>query len=335
MSKKNRSRRNDFYRDNFWQTDAYNFRSFNKNLDMLLAIAINRFRWVGLPETCDSRFLERTLLRYGIATLSYKADEPTRIYTTLQAVTHGQYNMYGLPTEWRAVGYDGLTDYPVNYENGELCYYSNSRFVPWNALEIFARKMTHYERTEDVNLTNQMQPYIYIAPQEKKMELVNLVKQIQGGEPAVMGDSGLLDLVQNVTAIDTKTPLITEELARCWQNELNRALLWLGVPHLAFEKGERMIEDEARANTAPTNVMLLDCLKARRDFCDKINAKFGLDVQVYFNEDLESYNYNYTNNLEQMAQDDTEFSALQYTDIVLDNGKRLPFAPQKQGEQNE
>lgn len=303
MGKKNRSRRNDFYHDNFWQSDNYNFRSYNKNLDMLISIAINRFRWVNLPETCDSRFLERTLLRYGLATLCFKEDEPVRIYNTLQAMPNGVYNMYGLPIQWRAVGYDGLTDYPVTDANGELCFYSNSRFIPWNALEIFARKMTHYERTEDVNLTNQMQPYIYIAPQEKKMELVNLVKQIQGGEPAVMGDTGLLDLVQNVTAIDTKTPLITEELARCWQNELNRALLWLGVPHLAFEKGERMIEDEARANTAPTNIMLMDCLKARRDFCDKVNRKFGLDIKVYFNEDLESYNYNYTHNVEQMAQD--------------------------------
>ena len=103
--------------------------------------------------------------------------------------------------------------------------------------------------------------------------------------------------------IDTKVPLITEELARSHQNVLNQALLYLGIPHLAFEKGERMIEDEARANTAPTNIMLMDCLQARREFCDKVNEKFDLDVHVYFNEDLESYNFNYTNNIEQMAQD--------------------------------
>ena len=28
---------------------------------------------------------------------------------------------------------------------------------------------------------------------------------------------------------------------------LSDALMFLGIPHLAFEKGERMIEDEARA----------------------------------------------------------------------------------------
>ena len=63
-----------------------------------------------------------------------------------------------------------------------------------------------------------------------------------------------------------------------------------------------MIEDEARANTAPTNVMLLDCLQARRDFCRKMK-RFGFDLQVYFNDDLESYNYNYINNIEAITQD--------------------------------
>lgn len=300
---KNRRRRKDFYSDNFWQTDSYNARTYQKNFDMLLSLALNRFRWVNLPESCDSRFLEWTLHRNGIATLSFDKSQETRIYTTLQAMPNGEYNMYGIPTRWRAVGFNGLTDYECNNDNGALCYYSNSRFSPWNALEIYARKMAHYERTEDVNLSQQMKPFIGIAPQEKRMELINLLKQVEGGEPAILGDSGLLDLVRNVTVIDTKVPIITEELARSHQNVLNQALLFLGIPHLAFEKGERMIEDEARANTAPTNVMLLDCLKARRDFCDVVNSRFGLDIHVYFNEDLESYNFNYLNNVEQMAQD--------------------------------
>ena len=300
---RNRRKKDGFHSDVFWQSESYNFRAYHKNLDMLLALAVNRFRWVGLPDTCDARYLEKILHRNGIATLSYKRDEPTIIYHTLQAMPNGEYNMYGLPVNWRAVGYDGLTDYEVDNGNGELCYYAYSRVSPWNALEIFARKMAHYERVEDVNLSNQMNPRVFIAPQEKKLELANLVKQIEGGEPAVLGDKGILDLVNNVTTLDISTPLITEELARSQQNVLNQALLYLGIPHLAFEKGERMIEDEARANTAPTNIMLLDCLQARREFARKVSEKFGLEIEVYFNEDLESYNFNYLGNIEQMAQD--------------------------------
>ena len=303
MGSKRREKRRDFYGDRYWQSADYNFRATNKNLDMLLSLAVNRFRWVGLPETCDARFLEKTLHRNGIATLSHRTNDVEPVYTTLQAMPQGEYNMYGLPTRWRAVGYDGLTDYDVTPDNGELCFYSYARVSPWNALEMYARKMAHYERTEDVNLTQQMKPFIGIAPQEKRMELVNLIKQVEGGEPAILGDTGLQNLVDSVKVLDLQVPLITEELARSYQNVFNQALLYLGIPHLAFEKGERMIEDEARANTAPTNIMLLDCLDARREFCEKINRKFGLNVQVFFNEDIESYNFNYTHNIEQQAQD--------------------------------
>lgn len=303
MGSKKRRNRDGFYGNSFWQSADYNFRTYHKNLDLLLALAINRFKWVGLPDTCDARYLEKTLHRTGIATLSFKRDEPTRIFTTLTAMPNGEFNMYGLPVKWRAVGYDGLTDYEVDNENGELCYYSFSRVSPWNALEIYARKMTHYERTEDVNLTQQMTPFIGIAPQEKRLELINLLKQTEGGEPAILGDDSLGHMVDNVKVLDLGVDLITEQMEQGYQNTLQRAMMWLGVPHLAFEKGERMIEDEARANTSPTEIMLLDCLQARRQFCDKVNAKFGLDVHVYFNEDWESYNYNYTNNVESMAQD--------------------------------
>lgn len=303
MGSKRRDKRRGFYADNYWQSSDYNFRATNKNLDMLLSLAVNRFRWVGLPETCDARFLEKTLHRNGIATLSHRAGDIEPVFTTLQAMPQGEYNMYGLPTKWRAVGFDGLTDYDVTPDNGELCYYSYARISPWNALEMYARKMAHYERTEDVNLTQQMKPFIGIAPQEKRMELVNLLKQVEGGEPAILGDTGLQNLVDSVKVLDLKVPLITEELARSYQNVFNQALLYLGIPHLAFEKGERMIEDEARANTAPTNIMLLDCLDARREFCNKVNRKFGLNISVYFNEDIESYNFNYTHNIEQQAQD--------------------------------
>ena len=302
MSRKNREKRTDFFGANFWQTDNYNFRTFQMYFDMLLSMALNRFRWVNLPDTCDQRYLEKILHRNGIATLAHSIETPD-ILNTLQAMPNGQYNMYGYPTKWRAVGFDGLTDYECDNENAVLCYYNMSWSNPWNSLEIFARKMAHYARTEDVNLSHQMKPKIFIAPQEKRMELVNLVKQAEGGEPAVLGDSGLLDLVKNVSVIDTQVPFIGEELSRGSTNVLYQALMFLGIPHLAFEKGERMIEDEARANSAATNIMLLDCLQARREFCKKANAKFGLDLQVYFNDDWESYNFNYMNNIESITQD--------------------------------
>lgn len=268
---------------------------------MLLSLAMNRFRWVNLPDTCDARFLELQLHKTGIATICHAENMPD-VWQSLIANPYGKFNCYGIPVKWRATGYD-QTNYNVTPETGELVYYSFSRQNPWTMLDLYARKLMEYERTTEINLYHQRKPVVFIAPQEKKLELINMMKQVDGFEPVVMGDGNFSNLVDEVKAIDTKVPLVTEDLERSWQNCLNQALLYLGIPHLAFEKGERMIEDEARANTAPTNIMLLDCLQARRQACDAINRKFGLNIEVYFNDDWESYNFNYTNNIESMAQD--------------------------------
>ena len=298
MSRKNR---NDFFADNFWQSANFNQRAYAKNMSMLISLAINRFRWTGLPDTCDARFLEWQLHRTGMATMCHEKDLPD-VWQTLIASPFGEFDVYGYPLLWRATGYGDATNYDVSRENGELCYYSFSRTNPWNALEIFARKLTHYERTEDINLFHQHKPFVFIAPQAQQQQLANLFKQVAGGEVAVLGDKGMANIAQDVTKIDTEVPLITEDLARSKLNVLSDAMTFLGIPTLKFEKGERMIEEEVRATSAPTTIMLLDCLQARRDFCKKMQ-RFGFDINVYFNDDIESYNFNYLSNIEAQAQD--------------------------------
>lgn len=308
MAKRNRTKPGEgFFQDRYWQSAAFNQRAFMGNLDILLSLAMNRFRWVGLPETCDARFLERQLHRAGIATICHEKTSPD-IWQTLIAMPQGEFNMYGIPTKWRACGYlNDNTGYEVTPDNGELVYYSWSRIDIWNMLQLYARRMTHYQRTEDINLTHQHKPWVFVVPDRaKKLEAENLLKETLGGEPAIIVNSAGMSLVDGIQAIDTKVPLIVEDLAQGYQNVLNSALLFLGIPHLAFEKGERMIEREAMANTAPTNIMLINCLNSRRDACKRLREmdpkRFG-DLNVYFNDDWESYNFNYVNNIEAQAQD--------------------------------
>ena len=307
MGKRNRTRNCDFFDDNFWQSDNFNKRAHAKNLDMLLALAMNRFRWEGLPETCDVRFLEKQLHKSGFATICHNAATPD-IWETLIAMPEGEYNKYGIPTKWRAIGWNPKdTGYEVTAETGEIVYYSWTRLNIWIALSMYARKLAHYERTEDVNLTHQMKPWVFVTQDRaQKQQVENLLTQTMGGEPAVIVNQPGMAMIDSITAIDTKVELVVEQLARGYQNVLNNALMFLGIPHLAFEKGERMIEQEAIANTAPTNTLLLNCLNARRDACKRLrqlDPKRFADLNVYFNDDWESYNFNYVNNVEAQAQD--------------------------------
>lgn len=307
MGKRNRTKNCDFFADNFWQSGNFNKRAYAKNLDMLFGLAMNRFRWEGLPDTCDARFLEKQLHKNGLATICHDVATPD-IWESLIAMPEGEYNKYGIPTKWRAVGWNPAdTGYEVTPVNGELVFYSWTRLNIWSALGMYARKLAHYERTEDINLTHQMKPWVFVTQDRaQKLQVENLLTQTMGGEPAVIVNQPGMAMIDSITAIDTRVELVVEQLARGYQNVLNNALMFLGIPHLAFEKGERMIEQEALANTAPTNTLLMNCLQARRDACKRLRqidpVRFA-DLNVYFNDDWESYNFNYVNNVEAQAQD--------------------------------
>ena len=42
---------------NFLQTDVMNNRIYLYYIDLMTKLAMMRFRWIGLPPTCDERFL--------------------------------------------------------------------------------------------------------------------------------------------------------------------------------------------------------------------------------------------------------------------------------------
>lgn len=268
---------------------------------MLLAIAMNRFRWEGLPDTCDPRFLEMQLHKVGIATICHREGMPD-VWQSLMAMPQGTFNSYGIPVKWNAKGWD-KSEFPVTPATGELVYYSQTRLNPWGAIVQYATKLTHIQRTSDVNLMHQQKPWIMLMPQEKKTELVNIYKQASGYEPVILGDSAnkaLLDLNEgNCFTLDLKVPYIGKELSEQYQNTLNQYLLFMGVPHIMFEKSERMITEEATAGNSTTNIILKNCLDSRRWACERLRKlspeTFG-DTYVYLNDDWESYNYNYLNN---------------------------------------
>lgn len=47
--------------------------------------------------------------------------------------------------------------------------------------------------------------------------------------------------------------------------------------------------------------MLLDALDSRREAAEYLNKRFGLNIHVYYNKDVESANYNFMRDLEDMA----------------------------------
>lgn len=298
MSRK--KRRKNKCSDLYWQSADYTERVFWMFKKQIIRLAISRFKWVGLPPTCDKRYLEFSLLFEGQATIAFPKKQPGIFYST-KAVTRGRPNVYDNPSSWDSFGNNNWR-FRVTPKNGVMIYENLERMPVWDLIDIYARELTDLFRTRQINRFHQKIPMLLKGDQTKEFDMINIFKNISGYEPAVITTNSI-DLI-DIEAIKTGIPFIGAELHDDMMSTWNDVYTMLGISNIPY-KSERQIESEVRSYKAPTTLIALNSLDARREACDKLNSRFNQflnePVRCVWNEDIESTNYNAANNIETMA----------------------------------
>lgn len=291
----------------YWQSAAYNRQLFQIMLDECVALAMNRFEWVGLPPTCDARYLERTLLFEGRATL---AAAPTNTTSGLRAkgsiyslkVGGGSaINMYGVPTQWRAVGDNG-TSFPVNGRTGAIIYDSQTRVPTYLRLVKYAHELADIYRTRQINRLHQKVPFLIETDQDHVNDAVNLYANMSGNEPATIVDRSFSDFTR-LNVVQLGVPFLGEELDAQERTLWNRIYTSLGISNVPA-KAERMIEEEVLSQDEPSSLLAIDPLSARRDglvWADRAfarNPRWPKNAGVYWKQDYQSRNFNVLTDIE-------------------------------------
>lgn len=275
----------------YWQTYQKNQDYYRMYRDWILSLAMNRYRWVNLPSTCDARYLEYILCMQGVATIAKAPD--LNVWVSTMA-TNGKQNIYDDPINWRSVGNNGW-NFLCDSTNGVLIWDNVMRYPILKNIDIWARKLANYDSTIDANLEQQKVPYVFTAPQEKVNDLTQIIKQAYGGEPAILGYKGIETIKADILV--TPVEFKGEQLQAAKERVFNEIYTFLGINNVD-RKSERMIEAEVMNNNDPTDVRALDGLQCRRRAADYLNQVFGLNIKVYWNEDNESDNYNTMHNIQ-------------------------------------
>lgn len=290
-------------RGNFesWQSVAMNKRAYQYYIDMMLKMALSRFRWVNLPETCDERYLELMLATEGCATIAFPKKMKGTFFS-LQCTQQGRPNMYDRPNSWYAIGQNG-TKFTCDRTQGVVVYDNETRYPLMNGIELYANELTHIRITRNMNRLHQQIPFILKGPQEKEQDMVNMFKQVAGGEPAIIGTEDI-DAVRYET-LSTGVNFIGEELALDEKNVWNNVYMMLGISNSTI-KQERMTEDEIQAQKAPASLVASSALIERRKAAKELNRRFGayLDapIEVVMRQENESDNWNLLHNAKQYME---------------------------------
>lgn len=276
----------------YWQSADLNARYAQFFKKQLIQLALARFRWTGLPDTCNARYLETQLLFQGVATIAYPKAQPN-LWLSLKC-TMGGINAYGEPSFWQALGDNG-TNFRCTSENGVVIF---DNMLIGSALigdfALLAYDMADIMRTKQINRIHSKIPFILKGDQQYRQQMLNLYKQIMGNEPGVIATKSFNNI--DVDAIQTGVQYIGDKLQEDLQASWNMAFTYLGISNLPF-KSERQTADEIRDYGEPTDLLSLNALQMRRRACEQLNERFGLDVRVDWNSDFESRSFNFENDL--------------------------------------
>ena len=272
----------------FMSTLNENMRTYRLYLDQILEIAIARYKWNGLPNTIDERFLELTLCGKNGAVLFFK-DENIG-FLALPCTMSGRFNVYNIPIQRRAYAVNG---YQANRDDtNSVIIYANqlhNGMSVYNRLVQYAKDLYLIDSIIMVNVNAQKTPLMLLADEKQMLTLKNLYMKYDGNQPFIFGDRNDLN-PNSIQALVTGAPYVADKLYDLKQNIWNEVLTFLGVPNVQVTKKERMITDEVNRGLGGVFASRYSGLLSRQQACNQINDMFGLNLSVEYRNESETDN---------------------------------------------
>ena len=266
-------------RNEFSESLDLNMQRYRYYLNRFKELSISRFKWLNMPPTCNARFLENALFEWGIAV--YFEDEEAKLPLTLRAINAGSLNCY---QEWtRYSGYGvGYHSRILTPADSVLIYNNMLHANTFPVAEMYARRLYQIDRTIDINAKAMRSPKVIKCNDKQRLSVVNFLKQLDGGETNIIVDSSLN--LSDISVLDISSPYVCDKLQELKVQIWNEALTYLGISNSVVNKKERLITDEIITNQGSMFASRNSALEERQNACEKINAMFGTNIQVDFND---------------------------------------------------
>ena len=248
----------------------------------LMGKCLSRFTWEGLPNGIDPRFIEATIFNNGYSVFYF--DTLFELFMAMPAAISGPLDIQDNPTGYR-ITRNGVYSREV-LASDSVCIWGNQVREPEIDLVIsYAARLAQIDRTIEIDLLNERNPMIVACSQDQRLTIQNLISKIYDGEPVVWGTENLsMDNLANIMGIfplnqNAGTGAVSsikhmESKSKIW----GEALTMLGIMNVNSEKRERMVVEEAAANSGQVLASRESFMKPRQLACEQINEKFGLEV---------------------------------------------------------
>lgn len=264
----------------FNESAALNMSSFRYYLYRFKELAISNIKWIGLPDTCNPRFLESALFDKGIGVV-FK-DEVTEELLSLYCMGASQRNVYNDWSKYYAYSANLYKSRMLDASDSVLIFNNMLHDPSYPVALFYARKLYEIDRTIEINVRNARQPKVILCDEKQRLSFENLIMQADGGYNNIFADKALN--LESIKVLDLQAPYLCDKLQQLKIELWNEALTYLGISNSVVQKRERLISDEVLTNQGGIIASRNSRLYERQIAADKINKLFGLNVTVDFND---------------------------------------------------
>jgi hypothetical protein len=282
----------------------------NMYIRLFTDLCASRFKWSGVPEEIDLRFLELTLFYQALSVFYF--DGRYDKYMSLRANMNGYLDYQNNPTGYNVIG-NNFTSVSVSalkdtssfdkhnisqiIRKGIPIWANKQRTPDIDIVLIYAKKLANFDRTVEINSMNARMPKVVVSNENMSLTMSNLSRQIEEGQNnlKVRGNVNLEDIKALDLGID---PLAILNIDIVRDRQWNKCMTLLGIQASNQDKKERLVSDEVTANGDQTSMMQFVNLNERRHAAKIINKYYNLDIEVDYYTETEKAMLNMpTNNI--------------------------------------
>ncbi len=238
-------------------------------------LACTMFKWNGLPDSVNARYLEETLFMRGYSVFFKDPSLGTlALPGTLQGV-----NIFGDPIKIRPYAKNGR--YFADLENHEECVLIRNTpdmFPTFITTVRYTKMLYDIDSSIDVNVKAQKTPILILTNKKQKTSAEAVYQKYVGNAPVIYGAEETFD-PNAFRVLRTDAPFVAGQLQDIKMTKYNEYLSFLGIG-MTDEKKERRITGEVEPYEQKANALANIGLSQRQEACREINKLFGLDISV-------------------------------------------------------
>lgn len=293
-----------------------NDRQWQDVFNRIVSLAVNKFEWAGLPDTCDPYFMEQLLLWTSKCCIIEDNERGGKL--SLPCVTASSQNLYYESSYYRAVslGYSkpfrAITHYNkdiftkiatmstnITERVGVVCFDNIQQYPMINTIMIYTDKIVDAMRALDVAAKQLKIPAIIETDESSKLSAQAAIDNINTNVVAIYVKRNMKNALQDTKSIPTGAS--PEIVASLWQHIHNlyaEMLTALGINNQNnTDKKERLITDEVNSNNDFIVQNSNYRLDQRKHFCENYKACFGETISVKIKNEEDMINGSVHNDL--------------------------------------